>query len=148
MIDWNEPALKIYPLNCEQPLMIKEGSHGPNTRLTIDQLRDAWSRMRSNAVIDRTCFVSTWKPSKEGGYVQVSINNKKYCIHHVSHMLFKRQYRSDQPVSHRCANTKCFNPEHLVQESQGSNELRKNCNLNASYSSCPHSPPCIYHPII
>jgi len=54
-------------------------------------------------------------------------------------------------VSHLCGVRKCFNPEHLVAESQAVNNSRNSCpglkyicahGVNLSDGACVHSPPC------
>ena len=75
------------------------------------------------------CVVFEKAPTKEGGYSQVDVNGRKYVTHHVVFWATNPtvQPRDGYHVSHRCANTKCINPKHLIYESAIDNQRRKGC---------------------
>jgi hypothetical protein len=119
------------------------------------------------------CWESNNVPTKVSGYIQFSFNgcNKLGTLHRLAYLA--RQDRNavvplvgtiklggqDMDVSHRCANTKCMNPDHMCLENKEANNRRKNCLVwiechhpNCDRSEgfifvCTHQPRCIkIHP--
>lgn len=94
-------------------------------------------------------------PSKEGGYIQVSWSgvNKFAVLQEV--VLWAQGQEKANPndhVSHLCANPRCKTVGHMVVESAGDNNRRKNCRVHIQCTHCglrilicPHSPLCIKH---
>jgi Zinc-binding loop region of homing endonuclease len=92
-------------------------------------------------------------PSRDGGYVQVSWGgvNKFAVLQEV--VLWAQGQEKANPndhVSHRCANPRCKTVGHMVVESAGENNRRKNCLVHIACTHChrrilvcPHSPLCI-----
>lgn len=115
------------------------------------------------------CRVSTYKPSKDNGYCQISMNspliNKladvgvdtsslktgtKYMVLHKLVALAYHGENNEDDVSHLCLNPRCSNVDHLVWEPSVVNQARKNCSRwrilpmsNTLLDVCPHEPKCI-----
>ena|ERR1039457_3349990 len=99
------------------------------------------------------CKLTTLKPSKEGGYVQLSWGgaNKFAVLQEV--LLWAKgvtlDVSSDQ-CSHRCGNPLCVLPEHICRESAKNNNNRKGCvvwwdcpHCDKKIFICQHEPSCI-----
>jgi hypothetical protein len=156
LIDWNTTHAPVFDFKSEQPVQIMpaemqgtRNANPPSTlNLTVDDLRRLWMNSIVTHVDIKTrtgCYIHKHKPSKPGGYVQIALHRKKHCAHVVSYMLWYRRYRPDWPVSHLCSKSTCCRPEHLVQEPTPTNESRKNCIHNSTYTACPHQPKCVGH---
>lgn len=99
------------------------------------------------------CRVSVLKPSKEGGYVQLSGDGaNKYAVLHEVLLWAKGeevQHGVDH-ISHLCDEPRCTIKEHVVVESPQVNNSRKNCGMildcahcPKKYQACKHTPRCI-----
>jgi hypothetical protein len=100
------------------------------------------------------CKLTTLKPSKEGGYVQLNYGgaNKFAVLQQV--LLWARGVTlvevTDQ-CSHLCGNPLCTLPEHVCRESPQKNNNRKGCvvwwdcphGCEKKIFVCRHEPPCI-----
>lgn len=99
------------------------------------------------------CSVVSLKPSKDGGYVQLSFAgaNKFATLGEV--LLWAGgttlNVTGDQ-CSHLCCNPLCKIPAHVVVESAQKNNQRKGCGVvwpcshcSKVYLTCPHEPSCI-----
>ncbi len=86
---------------------------------------------------DGFCKLSTLKPSKEGGYVQVSWGGaNKFCVLQELVLWSKgvtREVAGDQ-CSHLCGKPFCL--EHVCLESAVANNSRKGCVV---WWPCPHA---------
>nr|BAB87243.1 His-Cys box homing endonuclease [Coemansia mojavensis] len=123
----------------------------------------------------RNCWKPTTKPTHRNGYCQINLrhtlldaSDKKIgrCIylHHLSLVAANKAHELTRlnagkkrlQVSHLCHRGWCFNPEHLVVESQRLNAKRNNCkgnnifitNNGVTINPCPHGkngirPSCI-----
>jgi hypothetical protein len=100
------------------------------------------------------CELVDMVPSKDDGYIQLSYRgvNKVAILQHVvvwSKGDFLR--RPDDQVSHLCHHPSCRKSEHVVIESAGENNRRKNCLVwivcphhpDSKIIVCQHSPRCI-----
>jgi hypothetical protein len=101
------------------------------------------------------CWECELAPSKNKGYVQASY--KQCRVQTINVLSFidkeKRDVGQGMHVSHLCGNTKCYNPQHLIEESALQNNARKNClvwvdcpHCNAGTGvimTCTHDPRCI-----
>jgi hypothetical protein len=100
------------------------------------------------------CLESTLKPSKEGGYVQLSFGGaNKFCT--LGEMLgwaAGKSLSGDLQISHRCNRPKCTIPSHICLECPPCNNGRKNClvlvdcphdGCQLKILVCPHTPSCI-----
>jgi hypothetical protein len=89
---------------------------------------------------DGFCKISKLKPSKDGGYVQLSWGgaNKFAVLQEV--LLWARgvilEGNGDQ-CSHLCGKTLCTLPKHICKESAEKNNNRKGCVV---WWDCPHCP--------
>ena len=101
---------------------------------------------------DGFCQLSILKPSKKGGYVQLSSQgaNKFAVLQEV--LLWAKGEKAvyGDHVSHLCDKPKCMLPEHMYLESPVVNNSRKNCgkiikcaDCPKHYQACDHSPRCI-----
>lgn len=65
-----------------------------------------------------------WKDEK--GYGHLQVNGKTYYVHRLALQLkLNRQITDGNQASHICGNASCVNPNHLVEESVGENNRRK-----------------------
>lgn len=139
------------------------------------QLRDwtsgaAWDllqQLRQNSEKSGLCLSSRLKPSKRGGYIQVSFKgaNKVMTLQEVLLLVAGKDIEVARaegqamvpPVvfhaSHLCDNPACLIPEHICIEPADVNNSRKGCvvwfqckghdGCNKWFLVCPHDPPCI-----
>lgn len=113
------------------------------------------------------CILSDMKPSKAGGYIQISFEgaNKLMELQHfllyfqgedidVANALGREQNPpATYHASHRCNNRTCTVPEHVCIESAQLNNARKGClvwfkctghaGCDKWFLVCPHDPVCI-----
>lgn len=112
------------------------------------------------------CSLSTLKPTKAGGYIQVSAQGANHFAMLQEVCLWARginvsgldDIRSalmrglDSQISHLCDQPACTLPEHVILESAVENNSRKNCGrvIPCPHEGCPkfiqtcvHSPRCI-----
>ncbi|KAK7394070.1 hypothetical protein QQX98_013150 [Neonectria punicea] len=119
----------------------------------LDPITGCWLS-KSSANRDGYCQITTLKSSQPGRRGQRPV---AFLLHKVSFVAHNnRNPAAGAHVSHLCDNRRCFNPEHLVDESPQLNNGRKNCigpvfysdHGNFVFSACPpsHSPPCIRPP--
>lgn len=100
------------------------------------------------------CQVATLKPSKEGGYVQLSYDgaNKFAVLQEV--LLWAKgvtlNVKEGYQCSHLCGNPLCTLPEHVTAESAQKNNARKGCvvwwpcpHCQLKILICRHDPVCI-----
>lgn len=100
------------------------------------------------------CRVCTLKPTKVGGYVQLSVAgaNKFATLGEV--LLWSKSVTlglgNDFQVSHLCHEPLCLCPEHVVVETCLANNGRKGCGVvfpcghcPKIYLTCGHEPACI-----
>lgn len=100
------------------------------------------------------CKITSLKPSKEGGYVQLSHGgaNKFAVLQEV--LLWAGgvtlEDGEDQQCSHLCENPLCTLPEHVWRESTKKNNNRKGCvvwwdcpHCEKKIKICQHEPSCI-----
>lgn len=87
------------------------------------------------------CRKCTLKPTKEGGYIQVSFRgeNKFATLEEVVMWAggFQKS-RPDHQCSHLCAEPACATCGHVISETAVENGLRKNCVV---WVDCPHPLP-------
>jgi hypothetical protein len=109
-------------------------------------------RLQQTSVKDGFCLLSVLKPTKEGGYIQLSSEgaNKFATLQEV--LLWARgdRLQPGQHASHLCDKPKCLMKEHIVAESPVVNNSRKNCgrvikcaHCDKYYQACDHSPRCV-----
>lgn len=79
----------------------------------------------------------------------------QYLLHKISFVAtMGRSARPGMQISHICDNRRCFNPDHLVEESPEDNNGRKGCPGNIYCPDhnwmiaalCRHQPECIRPP--
>jgi hypothetical protein len=100
------------------------------------------------------CPVSGLKPSKDGGYIQLSFDgaNKFATLGEV--LLWSRGVTLNNvpgsQCSHLCSTPSCTDPNHVVVESAVENNRRKGCavvwpcsHCSKIYLICSHVPSCI-----
>jgi hypothetical protein len=102
------------------------------------------------------CRLSTLKPTKAGGYVQISWGGaNKFCVLE-DLLLWSKGVIKEQgcQCSHLCGNPLCLVPEHIIEESAVENNRRKGCVVwvGCPHGDCPlkilvcqHRPPCILY---
>jgi hypothetical protein len=104
--------------------------------------------------MDGFCPVVCMKPSKDGGYVQLSFGgaNKFATLGEV--LLWSKGVTLDSVAgdqcSHLCGNPLCTDSSHVVVESAQRNNQRKGCGVvwpcshcSQVYLTCAHVPSCI-----
>jgi hypothetical protein len=141
----------MFDFNATDPINYKPSrTSSIMQNLTLETYQRAWlTQIKPNVLISANgCFLHQYKPNKDQGYCQIAINNRKYCAHIISYILWHRVYSSDLYVSHRCGKSNCCNPEHLVLESNQINESRKHCIEFGSFTTCCHDPKCIGHTVV
>lgn len=98
------------------------------------------------------CRLSKLKPTKEGGYIQLSWKGaNKFAILQEVMLWAKGMYCPyGMHISHLCDNPRCVIKEHVIIETPQQNNSRKNCgqtiqcaHCDKLYLACKHSPPCI-----
>lgn len=80
--------------------------------------------------------------------------HKAYYVHRIAYVALYGQ-DIDMTGSHLCGNANCFNPYHILDESQHDNNNRQRClgfiicptHRLVLHKLCPHTPPCIKHPV-
>jgi hypothetical protein len=100
------------------------------------------------------CKLCKLKPSKEGGYIQISYGgaNKFAVLQEV--LLWAGgvtlEDGEDQQCSHLCGNPRCTLPEHVFRESTKKNNNRKGCvvwwdcpHCEKKIQICQHEPSCV-----
>ena len=110
-------------------------------------------QLQSNAAEPNpTSACHIWTGSTQNGYPAVSMGHGRPKVK--MHILgcWTRHHRvpsSSEVVSHLCHRKLCINPDHLVIESIGSNNLRRGCLCcfrgqdDRVYGLCPHNPRCL-----
>lgn len=105
------------------------------------------------------CCETSAKPTKSGGYVQVSGHAaNKFAVLHELVLWADGQYkRSGEEVSHLCHNPRCAVAGHVCSEGAAENNRRKGCQVwvpcphagcrldNKKILICPHEPACILY---
>jgi hypothetical protein len=100
------------------------------------------------------CYESILKPSKEGGYIQLSADgaNKFATLGEMLGWAAGFVLRGGLQISHRCNRPTCIIPAHVCPECAECNNGRKNClvvvdcphdGCELKILVCPHSPSCI-----
>lgn len=106
----------------------------------------------TGATEDGFCRLSPMKPSKAGGYIQVSDGgaNKFATLQEVLIWAGGRDLTGGAQASHLCCRPSCTVIEHVIPESAEENNARKNCVVfgNCHHCSkkvlvCQHTPTCI-----
>lgn len=102
--------------------------------------------------VDGFCRLSTLRPTKENGYVQLSHDgaNKFALLHEVLLWSTGTLCPEGQHISHLCDKPRCVVAHHVAVESPAMNNSRKNCgqlvqcaHCEKKYSCCRHEPRCI-----
>ena len=157
-------------------LIIKNGGKGDSSivkmrRLVTSQPEEAKIILASQKVSQTRgwCQLSTLRPTKQNGYIQVSGNkvNKFILLHHlvlaaqgppVGTFDENGKVSGGMHVSHLCGQPRCMTMGHMVAEDSVTNNSRKGCvvwipcpHANGEEGSCkhryilvcPHSPPCV-----
>ncbi|ELR14232.1 uncharacterized protein ACA1_139690 [Acanthamoeba castellanii str. Neff] len=85
----------------------------------LESLHKCWQKQISKRLTlgPGGCWLANYAANKKGeiGYSQVSIKSTKYMAHTISLLLWKRKIDGQLPVSHLCHQSKCVNPQHLIQ---------------------------------
>jgi len=83
------------------------------------------------------CKLCTLKPSKAGGYIQVSYEgcNKFAMLQQIVLCASGQDVAEGEDCSHRCGNTACMTVGHIKADSSELNQKRKNCLV---WVPCPH----------
>jgi hypothetical protein len=84
-----------------------------------------------------------WIGAISGGYGTItegSGSQRKLFAHRVAYQLHKGEIAPDLEIDHKCRNTRCVNPEHLVAVSHRVNMRRGNtfAARNLAKTTCPH----------
>jgi len=113
-------------------LFLSSGSEGARRecRITLERLRVGGTQ-------HGWCKLCKLAPSKEGGYIQVSVGgtNKVAVLQDVLLWSEGRHANEGDHVSHLCARPTCLVAGHVVPESPTMNNSRKNCLV---WFDCPH----------
>lgn len=136
-------------------------SSGAVNNLSEEELKELWRRVQRHKRLQGTaqCWVYPNKPNQKG-YIQVALSsNKKIYTHHLALRMTQGAaaipVHRKQNVSHRCSNSACCNPDHLVLETAEQNHARKNCLVTKEVvcpcgcenmftaNICGHVPPCL-----
>jgi hypothetical protein len=143
----------------------EESLSGADIPITIEAVR---LKMMNDAGVARACLnalhtkskgfcrLSILKPSKEGGYIQLSYGgaNKFAVLQEVLVWSRGEQIPYLHHASHLCDEPACTIPEHIVVETPAENNSRKNCGVinrcphndcDKLVSTCTHNPRCIYY---
>lgn len=117
--------------------------------------------MKTNSI---SCWLSQKSTNKKGdkGYIKCKLpgatgpnRRKEEYIHILSIIADGRSTDlcTSKQVSHLCHNPKCFNPKHLIVESQANNLDRNKCkgwtwikypnSGDLTFNPCQHKPQCI-----
>lgn len=83
------------------------------------------------------CQICTMKPSKDGGYIQVSAGgaNKFATLQEVVLWAKGISLYPGEQCSHLCARPTCVGLDHIIAESERENQRRKGCVV---WVDCPH----------
>lgn len=73
-------------------------------------------------------------------YGHLTMGKKKYYVHRLA--LYLKNGKMPGTCSHRCHNSLCIEPTHLVEESQKINNGRKKCRAEGE-CSLDHEPVCM-----
>lgn len=102
---------------------------------------------------DGFCRVSVLRPSKAGGYIQLSSGGaNKFAVLHEVLLWCKGEIKTtdNQHISHLCDKPSCAVKEHVVLKAPATNNSRKNCGMvldcphcELKIQACKHSPRCI-----
>jgi len=125
-------------------------------RILTDKRRDV-----CEVATDTNCWLFTGSTNNDGyGQVWTKKNSDlqktgrnaqtAFLIHRVAYLAATGQDAAGQ-VSHLCDRPKCFNPDHLVDETAVQNNSRKGCpgpiacsvHHHVVVDLCPHQPRCI-----
>jgi hypothetical protein len=112
--------------------------------------RDLVARLETEQ--DGFCRLVKLAPSKKDGYIQLSVAgaNKFAVLQEV--LLWSKHEMAVEGlhISHLCDKPRCAVAEHVVLESPGVNNSRKNCgkiincaHCEKKYIACDHEPKCI-----
>ena len=106
-------------------------------------------------VPDGFCYNSVLSPSKENGYIQLSVDGvNKFCtLNEMLAWAARLDLDGGKQVSHLCHNPKCTIPAHVCAESVSDNNRRKGClvfidcphRCAEKILVCPHRPLCVKH---
>ena len=98
----------------------------------------------------KDCHISLKRPRSDG-YVRWSITKgstskafqqsqgeRTFYLHHLAWYATEHQMPTPikEHLSHRCNDSRCFNPNHLVVETPKENNSRKNCAVNVFCPCC------------
>ena len=120
-----------------------------------EEARNVLNRLPT--VVNGWCLECTLKPTKEGGYIQVSSGgvNKFAVLQHLVLWASGSEVNLGEQASHLCHNPRCTRVGHVVAESEIENQRRKGCPVwvncyhlpNGACSikadACLHTPQCI-----
>jgi len=105
---------------------------------------------RAQARVDGFCWLSPLKPTKTGGYIQVSAEgaNKFATLQELMVWAADMDLEPAQQASHLCCQPACTVETHIVPESAEENNHRKNCRVHVD---CPHCTRkiviCVHNPL-
>lgn len=122
-------------------------------------------KVKKHQPADGWCVLADMKPSKEGGYIQVSYHgyNKLITLQEVVLGAAGMQLGADiegqrwEQASHLCCKPTCTTVGHVTVESHEDNGKRKNCQVwiecphckgkgeVKAILTCPHAPTCVKH---
>jgi homing endonuclease-like protein len=131
--------------------------------LTIESLRaacmadpqaavDILDHYRPKSTQAGWCSLISLKPSKSGGYIQLSWGgaNKFAVLQEVVLWARGLSLTSGEDCSHLCHNPRCISLEHIINEQSVINQSRKNClvwlkchHCKKYIFTCSHKPYCI-----
>jgi hypothetical protein len=130
---------QLYPLADSQPVQLLLRPRRGKKKISLDQevktkrvktlvalangdrlegLHKCWQKQiaRKLTLGPGGCWLAQYAPNKkENGYSQVSFKSTKYMAHTISLLLWKHGIDGHLPVSHLCHQSKCVNPQHLIQ---------------------------------
>ncbi|MFD5308310.1 HNH endonuclease signature motif containing protein [Streptomyces ardesiacus] len=72
-------------------------------------------------VTDAGCWETHLSEQNDYGYTQISIEGKNWKLHRFAFSISHGDISESEQIHHKCANPKCFNPEHLEAISKRDN---------------------------
>lgn len=151
----SENKENVLPPSLKRPASVISAP-GPLKRTIIQEMR---SRVSADPVLARQilegldyeevgwCRLSTLKPTKKNGYIQLSWGgaNKFACLQEVVLWAGGGRLLPGEQCSHLCGRPACLGLDHIIAESELENQRRKGCHV---WVDCPHCDlkiPCCGH---